>query len=486
MGSYVGIDLHRRRSVIVVLNDDGERLSWSRIDNTPANLAAEIVAVGGDAEVAMEATWGWYWAADVITECGARLHLAHPLGIAGYANRRVKNDIRDATLLADLLRLGRLPEAWVAPPEVRQLREMVRYRAKLARLRSGLKTQVHQTLGKEGVIPQLDSIWGAGGGRWLDGLQLGDVYVDRIESLRDLIELYDREIRHCDARIHRRLKGHRGYEAVQALRGVGPVLAAVFVAEIGDVGRFDNPRRLCSWAGLTPRLRESDAHTHRGHITKQGSRLLRWAAVEAVSGAVRDPQIASIKARVGARRGHNIGHVAAARHLLTLVYYGLPRRRDPLPRHRRSVMSGTATKPLGNGMTHRPVWSAHLIGRVVVVTERLHAHPQMGRDEGMPRHPTHGLPALAESRTEARLTVTLTRSEITARPGQPGPPPTTSATCSTPTSARPHSGPSGPDQPPPNPSRRLTAPHSTGMPACVGLWRGEGSRSVVGLRQGRS
>ena len=133
MGSYVGIDLHRRRSVVVVLNDDGDRVSWSRIDNTPANLAAEIVAAGGaEAEVAMEATWGWYWAADVIAECGARLHLAHPLGIAGYENRRVKNDIRDATLLADLLRLGRLPEAWVAPPEVRELREMVRYRAKLS------------------------------------------------------------------------------------------------------------------------------------------------------------------------------------------------------------------------------------------------------------------------------------------------------------------------------------------------------------------
>ena len=189
MGSYVGIDLHRRRSVVVVLNEDGDRVSWCRIDNTPANLAAEVVAAGGaEAEVAMEATWGWYWAADVIAECGARLHLAHPSGIAGYENRRVKNDIRDATLLADLLRLGRLPEAWIAPPEVRELREMVRYRAKLGRLRSGLKQQVHQTLGKEGVIPELDSIWRGGGSQWLNELQLADVYVDRIESLRDLIE----------------------------------------------------------------------------------------------------------------------------------------------------------------------------------------------------------------------------------------------------------------------------------------------------------
>src|SRR5215216_2696093 len=185
MGSYVGIDLHRRRSVVVVLNDDGERMSWSRVDNTPANLAAEIVAAGDGAEVAMEATWGWYWAADVIAECGARLHLAHPLRIAGYENRRVKNDIRDATLLADLLRMGRLPEAWVAPPEVRELREEVRYRHKLTRLQTGLKCQVHQVLGKEGVIPATKGIWWSGGQRWLDELRLADAYLNRIGSLRD-------------------------------------------------------------------------------------------------------------------------------------------------------------------------------------------------------------------------------------------------------------------------------------------------------------
>ena len=235
----------------------------------------------------------------------------------------MKNDIRDATLLADLLRMGRLPEAWVAPAEIGELREAVRYRAKLSRLRAGLKAQVYQTLGKEGVIPELDSIWGPGGRQWLDDLGLGDEYVNRIASLRDLIESYDLDIDDCDVRIYRRLKGHPGYEAIQALRGVGPVLAAVFIAEIGDVSRFGNARRLCSWAGLTPRHRESDSHVARGRISKQGSRLLRWACVEAVSGAVRDPQIATVKARVGDRRGRNIGRVAVARHLLTLVYYGL-------------------------------------------------------------------------------------------------------------------------------------------------------------------
>ncbi len=210
MGSYVGIDLHRRRSVVVVLNAAGDRVSWSRIDNSPAELARELTAAGPDAEVAMEATWGWYWAADVIAECGYRLHLAHPLGIAAYENRRVKNDIADATLLADLLRMGRLPEAWIAPPKIRELREEVRYRHKLSRLRAGLKSQVHQVLGKEGVIPEMGVIWGPLGQRWLDELDLADAYTNRIESLRDLIEMYDREIDQADARIHRHLTRQSG------------------------------------------------------------------------------------------------------------------------------------------------------------------------------------------------------------------------------------------------------------------------------------
>ena len=81
MGHYVGIDLHRRRSVIVVLDQDGEELWNRKIDNTPENLAAAIRDAGPTPEVVIEATWGWYWAADVITEAGGTVHLAHSSGI---------------------------------------------------------------------------------------------------------------------------------------------------------------------------------------------------------------------------------------------------------------------------------------------------------------------------------------------------------------------------------------------------------------------
>ena len=319
---YVGIDLHRRRSVVVRKNAEGELLSKVHIDNTAMALAEAVAAAGPEPEVVLEATFGWYWAADLLEEMGARVHLAHPLG-NNWGNRRVKNDERDATDLVDLLRLGRLAEAWIAPPEIRELREMTRYRHKLVRLRSGLKAQVHAVMGKNGVLPARRDMFGLGGTAQLDALELPVAYELRLESLRDLIETYRREVEILDRRIHAHLRDHPGYRAIQAIQGVGPVLAAVFVAEIGDISRFSSPDRLCSWAGLTPRHRESDTKVRRGSITKQGSKLVRWAAVEAVTHNHAGGKIKADYRRISERRGRNIGRVAAARRVLRLVFFGL-------------------------------------------------------------------------------------------------------------------------------------------------------------------
>jgi transposase len=150
---YVGIDFHRRRSVVVRMNAAGEKLSSVRIPNDPVAIAAAVAAAGAEPEVVIEATYGWYWVVDLLQANGARVHLANPQGL-NWGQRRVKNDERDAIDLADMLRLGRLPEAWIAPPATRELRELVRYRAKLVALRSGLKAQVHAVMAKEGGVTQ--------------------------------------------------------------------------------------------------------------------------------------------------------------------------------------------------------------------------------------------------------------------------------------------------------------------------------------------
>src|SRR5881396_1879595 len=164
----VGMDLHRRRSVLVRMTGDGRRLGTARITNSPAELRKAIAAAGRNPRVVLEATYGWYWAADVLAAAGAEVHLAHPLGVKAFSYRRVKNDERDAADLADLLRMGRLPEAWIAPPETRELRELTRYRCKLVRIRASCKDQVHGVLAKLGVEVTCSDIFGAWGSAWLD------------------------------------------------------------------------------------------------------------------------------------------------------------------------------------------------------------------------------------------------------------------------------------------------------------------------------
>jgi len=299
-----------------------DELFCDRIANEPMRLLEVVSAAGEGAEVVIEATYGWYWAVDLLQDAGFSVHLAHPSG-NDWGKRRVKNDERDARDLADLLRLGRLAEAWIAPPAIREARELVRYRAKLVRLRSGLKAQVHAVMAKEGVLPGVTDMFGPKGQTLLDAMELTDAYVVRVESLRDLIEVYDREVAMLERRIHELLRGDRGYQAIQKLDGVGRTIGAIFVTEIGDIHRFRSPEALCSWAGLTPRHRESDTKVVRGKITKQGSKLVRWAALEAIVRYPGGPPLRDTFHRIAERRGTNKARVATARRLMTLVYYGL-------------------------------------------------------------------------------------------------------------------------------------------------------------------
>jgi transposase len=320
---FVGIDLHRRRTVLVRTTEAGDVLEAVRILNDVDSLNQVIGRAGEDPEVVLEATYGWYWAVDALQAAGAEVHLAHPLGVKAFEYRRVKNDFRDASDLADLLRMGRLPEAWIAPPATRELRELVRHRAKLVGLRSGCKAEVHAVLAKCGIRVPMTDLFGLEGTELLDHLRLPAPYEARVQSLQRLIEDLEVEI-DLFARLARgRLVADPGYVAVQQLPGVGPILAAVFVAEVGDVTRFTKPTQLASWAGLTPKHHESDTHVHRGRITKQGSRLVRWAAVESVKRIGPHTVVGAYRQQVADRRGKNVGTVAAARKQIELVYYAL-------------------------------------------------------------------------------------------------------------------------------------------------------------------
>jgi len=132
-----------------------------------------------------------------------------PSGTTG-GNRRVKNDERDDQDLAAMLRLGRLSEGWIAPPEIRELRELVRYRCSLGRHRTSAKAQIHAVMAKNGILPVVAELWGPIGQAPLDSLELGAAYALRLGSRRELLAHHEREITKVDAQIHHRLRGEPG------------------------------------------------------------------------------------------------------------------------------------------------------------------------------------------------------------------------------------------------------------------------------------
>jgi transposase len=190
-------------------------------------------------------------------------------------------------------------------------------------MRSRVQSQLHALLADLGVIPELTTVFGPAGRRWLAELQLPAGARGRLDTGLRLIDAITLEVGRADADLRTAFAGDQRVRRLLPIPGVGLVTAATVVAEVWDIQRFPSPERLCSWAGLTPGERTSDAHTRRGHITKQGSRWLRWMLVEAATTAVRDPDLGRFTARIAQRRGPKIARVALARRLLTLCYYAL-------------------------------------------------------------------------------------------------------------------------------------------------------------------
>src|SRR6266566_2121301 len=320
----VGIDLHRNRSHIAVIDEHGELSVSRRIVNDRDTFLEVLGALEGDSMIAVEATYGWEWLAELLEDAGYDVHLAHPSRTRAIAAARVKTDAVDARTLAHLLRADLLPEAYIAPRELRDLRELLRHRAALTAMRAALKNRIHAILAKHGITRQHSDLFGKGGREFLEALQLREAPRRRLDSLNALIDDFDREIAQTTVELEQRAKADDRVEVLTQIRGVGRYTAMLIIAEVGEIERFPDARHLCAWAGLTPTVRSSDGKARLGRISRQGSPALRWALVEAAQKCTTGggPLRASFE-RIAKRRGRKIAKVAVARQILTLSYYGL-------------------------------------------------------------------------------------------------------------------------------------------------------------------
>ncbi len=321
---YIGVDLHRKKTQVAAIDERGGLVFNRKVRTDPGELQLLIDELRPQpVEVAFEATFGWGWFADLLAELGIPAHMAHPLTTKAISTARVKNDSVDAKTLAHLLRTNLLPEGWIAPPEVREARRLVRMRSALVRLRTKLKAQVHALLGEHGIQPDVADLFGKRGRALLDQLELRPTSQRRLEACLRLIDEISEEIDRAEREIEESIKEDARVQRLLPIPGIGRISAATILSEVGDISRFPSADKLCAWAGLTPSEHSSADNVRRGHISKQGSRWLRWIMVEAAVHAYRDAEVRQLFLRVARRRGAKIARVAVARRLLTLVFYAL-------------------------------------------------------------------------------------------------------------------------------------------------------------------
>lgn len=321
---YVGIDYHKRYSVATIMDEAGAILSQQRVNNDPETLRQFAAQLPAGSTIALEATGSWYYFYEVLENTGIDIHLAHPLKTRAIAEARIKTDKIDATMLAHLLRADLLPTAYIPSRQMRDSREILRYRASLVALRSLLKNKVHAILSKNGISIEYSNVFGKKALRYLKDLELRSCYRLGLDGYLRLAELLTILIAEVTENIEGIVKDSPQAALLTTIPGISYYSALLILSEIGEVRRFPSARKLCAYAGLVPSVHSSGGKTWHGSITKQGSRWLRWILIElshhfAGSGE----RLQRMYVRIAHKQGKNTARVAVAREMLKIIYYML-------------------------------------------------------------------------------------------------------------------------------------------------------------------
>lgn len=318
---HVGVDLHQRFCYMTAVKTSGEVVVQRSVPNEGESLRRFVRSLPEPAQVVVEACSFWPAFHKAVQGEVARMVLVHPARVKAIAAAKLKNDKVDSATLAHLSRCDLLPEAWMADEGTQQARQRVRLRVALGRQRTRCKNLLQAVLHQEGQKKPASDLFGKAGRAWLAQVALGDAARESVDSYLEVIAVLDRIIGERQQRLEQQARASAQGRCLQTIPGVGPYLAMVLLAEIGDLSRFRSRKALCSYAGLVPRVRESAGKRGWSGITRCGSPVLRWAMVQVAHGATRSsPAVAAWYQRLQRRKRPQVARVALARNLLTCVW----------------------------------------------------------------------------------------------------------------------------------------------------------------------
>ena len=321
---YLGIDLHLKRTFMVLMDAKGEVIDKQRISNDDISRYLQE-KVPRETYAVLEATRNWPFMYDLLNEHVQKVDLVHAKGVRAIANVAVKTDQIDASTLAHLARMNYIPKAYAASKEMRDLRQLLRHREWMVNQRTKAKNRIHAALAGYNLVSPVTDLFGVAGRTYLDEVMEKELRPAARQVVADHLALLDHlgeRIRSLEKGISLNEQQEHIVKLLMSMPGVGRLIALTILAEVGDISRFQSPKSLCSWAGLTPRVHNSDAVVQHGHITKEGSRYLRTAMVRAATVACRiSSKWCVIHSHLALRCGRRAARVAVARRLLTVIYY---------------------------------------------------------------------------------------------------------------------------------------------------------------------
>jgi len=326
---YIGVDYHKKYSIATKMDEEGNILEQVKLNNDPETLLKYFDNLHAGSKIALEATGSWYYFYELLESKCEHIYLSHPLKTRAIAETRIKTDKIDSGILAHLLRTNLLPTSYIPPREIRDIREILRYRASLVSFRTAIKNKIWAIISKNGIRPEFSDIFGRKGIKYLSSLNLRECYREAINGYLRLVEILNCLIEEVGERIKRIVRDNPEAKLLISIPGISYYSALLIVSEIGDIKRFSSARKLCSYAGLVPSVHSSGGRTRYGSITKQGSKWLRWILVELshyfINGSRR---MEKLYLRVSRSHGKNAARVSVAREMLKVIYYML---RDKRP-----------------------------------------------------------------------------------------------------------------------------------------------------------
>jgi transposase len=322
----MGLDQHRAQISAEWLETTTGEISRARV--APADRAGvrRFLAPfkGEGLEVALEATTGWRFVVEELDRAGAEVHLAEPAEAAALKGKkkRAKTDWADARHLRELLLIGRLPESWIPPAHILDLRARVRTRHLLSHQRTEWQQRMHSVLYHHG-FPQRSNLLSLGNREWIAGLKLPAAAREQLDISLAIIDALDTELVPFDRELRAIARKQPGCRAlIDQIYGVGELTAVTIHAELGDTRRFHNSRDVVRYSGLDITVYQSDQRRAPGHLSRQGPATLRWALYEAAQRA-RFPASPDrgYYLQLAERIGGNRACIALARKLLKRSYH---------------------------------------------------------------------------------------------------------------------------------------------------------------------